>query len=309
MKKNKNIQGELIIGVREALKRGENMMLWAKSYENKTENSVFNALVAYDLQSGSYVEYVQENLDFNRQWGLQLSEFIKPFLSPGGSILEVGVGEATTLSSVIHALEIPNLNSFGFDISWSRISVADRWLNKNSKNANLFVADLFNIPLSDNSIDVVYTSHSLEPNGGKEAEALRELIRVAKKAVVLIEPIYELGNEESKKRMDQHGYVKNLKAISERFDVKVLDYRLLNIVDNPLNPSGVIVLKKEEENSASDITLKNEIFQCPITGSKLINVDGVFFSDEVGLAYPNLKGFPLLRREHAIIASKFLINN
>ena len=65
MKNKKNIQGELIIGMREAFKRNENVMLWAKRHENKTGNSVFNALVAYDLQSGSYVEYVQDNLDFN----------------------------------------------------------------------------------------------------------------------------------------------------------------------------------------------------------------------------------------------------
>lgn len=306
MNNKKNIQGELIIGMREAFKRNENVMLWAKAHENKTENSVFNALVAYDLQSGSYVEYVQDNLDFNLKWGLQLAEFIKPFLTSEGSILEIGVGEATTLSSVIHALEIPNLMAFGFDISWSRIAVANSWLNQNSKSANLFVADLFNIPLSDNSIDVVYTSHSLEPNGGKEEEALRELIRVAKKAVVLIEPLYELGSEESKKRMDQHGYVKNLKTIAEQFDVKVLDCRLLSIIDNPLNPSGVIVLKKIDEISVTDMVFKNEIFQCPVTGTKLSNVDGVYFSNEVGLAYPNLKGIAMLRKEHAVIASKFL---
>jgi ubiquinone/menaquinone biosynthesis C-methylase UbiE len=37
-----------------------------------------------------------------------------------------------------------------------------------NQQADLVVADLFHIPFADNSVDVVYTSHSLEPNGGRE---------------------------------------------------------------------------------------------------------------------------------------------
>lgn len=97
------------------------------------------------------------------------------------------------------------------------------------------------IPLADNSIDVVYSSHSLEPNGGKEEAALQECLRVAKHAVVLIEPIYELSNQEAQARMRHRGYVRNLKAIAVSFGANVAEYRLLEpgVASNPLNPSGV----------------------------------------------------------------------
>src|SRR5688500_6437781 len=96
----------------------------------------------------------------------------------------------------------------GFDISWSRLKFAKEFLNDfNINNVTLFTANLFEIPLQDDSIDVVYTSHSIEPNGGKEKEALKELYRVTRKYLVLLEPSFEFASDEARARMKQHGYV------------------------------------------------------------------------------------------------------
>ena len=74
---------------------------------------------------------------------------------------------------------------------------------KNIFNSGLFVGDLFNAPIEDSSFDVVYTSHSLEPNGGFERKALIELHRITRKYLVLFEPIYELGSSKSKVFMEK----------------------------------------------------------------------------------------------------------
>jgi ubiquinone/menaquinone biosynthesis C-methylase UbiE len=50
----------------------------------------------------------------------------------------------------------------------------------NIKNWFASTGNIFSLPFLHNSIDIVYTSHSIEPNGGKENLLLKELYRVAR---------------------------------------------------------------------------------------------------------------------------------
>lgn len=294
----------LIKKMSEAYRDGRNAMEVARSLsrgDTTFSNSTSATLIAYDLQSGSYVKAVTSAPEDYKKWCIQLAEIIRPYVGPRCTILEVGCGEATTLSGVVQNLSPLVDAAFGFDLSWSRIKTAQNWLKEKHNLANLFVGDLFSIPLADNSIDVVYSSHSLEPNGGREKEAIKECLRVARDKVILIEPIYELAPPEAQERMRHHGYVRDLKKISEEMGVNVLRYELLPFGDNPLNPSGVIVLKKSGSNEFESNSC--EKFQCPITCSPLKNLGDYYFADEVGLAYPVLQGVPLLRPEHVVVAS------
>jgi ubiquinone/menaquinone biosynthesis C-methylase UbiE len=209
--------------MREAFERGENAMAWARAHSSPT-NTTVSTIIAYDLQSGTYVESARKNKQFVTQWCSQLANILRPFVSAGDKVLEVGVGEGTTLAGVVSALGIDNISVYGFYLIWSRIAIANRWTSENNIKSKLCVADMFNIPLDDNSVDVVYTSHSLEPNRGKEEVAMVELLRVARKAVVLVESCYELATKEAQNRMDEHGYVRGLRSIAGRLGVEVVDY-------------------------------------------------------------------------------------
>lgn len=302
MKTNTQKLRHLVEGMRLAYSRGENAMAWARANEEISDDVIDAALIAYDLQAGSYTAFARKNIEYRSRWCIQLATLIQTWVQPEDLILEVGAGEATTLSGVVSALKQPTIQAMGFDISWSRIQAGRNWLNENKINANLFVADLFNIPLADNTVDVVYTSHSLEPNGGRESAAIAECLRIARKAVILVEPIYELAPEDAQRRMASHGYVRNLKETAEGLGAAVANYGLLDVCANPLNPSGVLILEKTNPKPRSAIDLQS-CWQCPITGAGLVNADDLYYARDVGLAYPVMRGIPLLRPEHAVVAS------
>ena len=298
---------DLIAGMRAAYSRGLNAMEYARSVTGNAENLTTATLIAYDLQAGSYAAATRANPHENDRWCAQIAALVAPFVSAQTSILEIGCGEATTLAGVVHHLPLLPRSALGFDISWSRCAEGARWLAAQSVAASLFVADLFNIPLEDASVDVVYTSHSLEPNGGREADAIRESLRVARRAVVLIEPLYELAHADAQTRMRQHGYVRGLKATAEQLGGEVLQYRLLEHVRNPLNPSGVVLIAKAEAHPGDEKRANGDTaWRCPLTHAAMSDRGDVFIVKDAGLVYPVLRGIPMLRREHSIIASKII---
>ena len=54
------------------------------------------------------------------------------------------------------------------------------------------------------------TIHPIEPNRGREEAILSELLRVARRALVMIEPSYETASAEARARMERLGYVRGL---------------------------------------------------------------------------------------------------
>lgn len=302
----------LIIGMRAEYAKGNNVMQFAKAQKHALVNTEQAILISYDLQAGTYIENVRKFPSDQEIWTNQIANVLIPLIKSNTLILEVGVGEATTLTGVLSHLNGYNVSGSGFDISFSRIYAANGYLDENCQNAELFVADISKIPVMSNSIDIVYTSHSLEPNGGREKELIAELLRISKKYVVLIEPIYELASNEAKSRMDAHGYVKGLCKAAEECSAKILECKLLDYTKNPLNPSGLIILEKKHSEADSDDTpaqqdqanMASKIrWMCPLTGTKLVKHSEFFISNETGIIYPIIKGIPMLRPEHAIVAS------
>jgi hypothetical protein len=286
----------------ELYKRGENISALLRKEQLNSQNTERIIEVSYDLQTGSYIADMERDKrrHLKVQYAAEIADIIRSLCTPK-SLLEAGVGEATTLAEVLGGLKIGGLCVFGFDLSWSRVAYAKRYLaDRGFSDVILCTASLFQIPLSDSSVDVVYTSHTIEPNGGNEEPILKELYRVAGKYLVLVEPGYELADEEAQKRMRTHGYCRGLKETAERLGYEVVNQHLLSCFDNLLNPSAVTVIRKEGPPRA-----RNTEWVCPEFKTALEPINGMLFSAEALAVYPVVGDIPCLRIENAIVASKY----
>jgi len=282
--------------------QGKNISALLREEEGLQHNTERIIEIAYDLQTGSHIAALEnvKMAEHQKNYTAEIAKTIRSVCNPL-SILEAGIGEATTLSGVLQHLNA-DVRSFGFDLSWSRVAYAKHWLQSQCvSNATLCTGTFLYIPFADNSIDIVYTSHSIEPNGGYEEPILQELFRVARKFLILLEPGYELANDEARRRMDFHGYCKNLKGIADSLGYNVQEHQLFfPYTSNPLNPTAITIIKKDEDNNPS-----SHILACPKLKTPLEEIADMLFSSEALMVYPIVGGIPCLKIENGILASKY----
>ena len=289
----------LISKIKELYNNGNNILELLRK-ESGGLNDPESIMISYDFQAGSYTKLAEQNTVYLNEYTDAIKSVFSS-LPDFSTIMEVGVGEATLMNPLMTKIDPKNeAQKFGFDISWSRT----RYAQQNSENAgnaiDLFMADLFKIPLPDNAIDIVYSSHSLEPNGGKEKEALKELYRVANKYIVLLEPDFQNAPQQGKERMQHHGYVRDLDKHARELGYEVVEHRPFDVCINALNPTGLTLIQKTTPTGKP-----NPSYICPVTKTSLIRYENVLFSAESGLMYPIIDDIPCLLDNNATLGLHF----
>ncbi len=286
-----------------AYARNENITQILRGPSGTAINDQASILISYDLQAGSYIEALHDPA--HRQAVARYADAVAQTLAPlrPRSLLEPGTGEATMLSEILRRLSLPEGSPVrAFDISWSRVHLGRGYLGAKGQSADLFAGELEAIALPDDAADVVFTSHAVEPNHGREAEILAELYRVTGRFLVLFEPSYEFASPEARARMEEHRYCRGLPDIAEKLGGKVRKHKLLGTALNPLNPTGVLVVEKQPLRGVQ----ADAGFACPSCRAALLPSEGAFFCKAEGLAYPVLRGIPCLCRHNAVLASRYL---
>jgi uncharacterized protein YbaR (Trm112 family) len=286
--------------IRALFDRGENVIRWIQSQEGTDRNSVTAILYSYDAQAGSYVDSLKDPgaRALKEKLGQELGALIDG-LAPD-SVLEAGIGEGTSLAPVLNHMSKQPAHVLGFDLSLSRLLFARRHLTANGQgNVKLFTGDLDRIPLASGSVDVVVTIHAVEPNHWHEEVILAELLRVARKHLIMVEPIYELASAEARARMERLGYVRGLPSALERLGYPARRVERWRHNSNPLNEAALIVVDK-----ASTGTGVEPRFVSPISGRDLTERTDCWFCPDDGHAFPIVAGIPCLTVESAVLASK-----
>lgn len=286
----------------DAYERGENIMLFLKERYSDSVNLSDIVEIAYDLQAGTYIDYVLKNMDQAKAYWLEIADIVTRNVSEFSSLLDVGAGELTTLCGLIDSLAKKPKTVYAFDISWSRLAKGLDYLQKRypaqHKSLNAFSADIASIPLPTSSIDLVVSSHALEPNRAQQDVLLAELLRVAKSRLMLFEPCYEINSKEGKARMDLHGYIRNFDNSIQNAGASLVDRIAIRNVANPLNPTACYIIDIDKEN-----IFNTPRYTLPGTDNPLREVNGWLISDEAGMSFPVLEGIPCLRVKNGVISS------
>lgn len=119
----------LLNRIKEIYLENRNVIKYLKELSGTNYNSIEDILISYDFQAGTYIDSYKNDPMIQDQYCYSLSKIIYE-LCECNSILEVGVGEATTLGNVLLSLKNKPNRCYGFDISWSRIKYARKFLNE-----------------------------------------------------------------------------------------------------------------------------------------------------------------------------------
>lgn len=267
------------------------------------------------MQAGSYIQDVLRNPKQAAMYTKEFATILEAHVTEFDSLLDIGTGELTTLSSLICKLKILPKEIYAFDLSWSRIFKGKNYAKEITGDKypvlKTFVADIGEIPLLDKSINITISSHALEPNGGKLKELMSELFRITIDKLLLFEPCYEINTDQGKKRMDSLGYNKNIDAVVKELGGEIKIKIVIKNISNPLNPTVCFVITPPLNNkiSGNKIHPQTCIFSVPCTNIPLEKFEEYYYSDRVGLCYPILKSIPILKSNTAILASALTVEN
>lgn len=244
---------------------------------------------------------VRSDIYFDR-----VADYVRDYvfrLKPGiRSVLEVGVGEYTTLTAAVRKMGSTPERLVGLDISWSRLRAGETYAAQQGVRIDMSVmGNIFALPFLDNSFDIVYTHYCIEQSPFDNISVLRQLYRVANCYVVIMEPAYEMGPVIQKRRMLIEDYVRGLPRTLKQLGYKVVRHELLPIATYQ-NRGAVWIIEK---NAAAHSRLPKQYLACPQSREPLEEVRRHLYCRKLGLVYPVLDGIACLRPEYAIKAAKF----
>lgn len=289
-----------------AYKNGTNISIYLKSsFPALSMDQIIE--ISYAIQAGSYVQIAKDNdLFMAERAEAILKKPLIDILDSCGTLLDCGAGE---LTSLIHLLRKHPFKGqiLAYDGSLPRLIHGSAYAREFSdpciQNIRLFCSDSTLIPIASKSIDCCMSIHAIEPNGSQASKILKELSRVSKEWVVLVEPIYELADSNQRARMDSLGYAKGILKALRRYDLEVIyQFPLDHFSGNLLNKSHLIIARHLIVSTIS----RFPSFICPATNVCLSQFGPYLCGTNTPWSYPIFQNIPVLKKANAILTGPML---
>jgi SAM-dependent methyltransferase len=158
------------------------------------------------------------------------------------TVLEVGSGDGNNCPLLLE--RFPDLTFNGVDISPRRVEFARGRHKEFGARANWHVGSALSLPFADDSFDVVYSMYCLEQLPVEYKDAVREMMRVARKRVIFVEPLPEHAGLGQWLVALSRDFLRGLTAFLEESGYQIESVDPLASSLSPLNCCTAIVVNK-----------------------------------------------------------------
>ncbi len=158
------------------------------------------------------------------------------------AVLEVGCGTAVNL--VILSEKHSDVRFQGIDYVPERIEEGRKYFGDRLGSIQLSQGDVSDLQFPDQSFDLVFSIHCLEQCERIIGEALGNMLRVARFAVLMIEPDAIHSNRAQLQFLKRHDYLLSIAAHLRNREGWRFTHTTLNTYFNPLNRSGLYLVER-----------------------------------------------------------------
>jgi SAM-dependent methyltransferase len=209
-----------------------------EEYEISTDN--WNLVTTYLVPDNGKVLLVHDRLERSYEYLSKVFDSCIQDFGPGVSrILEIGCGEGYYLKHIKQ--NAPETSVYGIDLCPNRVRKTVR--HAGPVEILSCIANAERLPFADESFDVAYTCYALEQMPSSIGQALKEMHRVVRRGIVLVEPFNSIQNIFGRLNNWNCDYVRDIPLHVERSGFRVTSTKRLSL-GAPTNLAGLLVARK-----------------------------------------------------------------
>lgn len=163
---------------------------------------------------------------------------------PVVKVLEIGCGN---LINAYHVSEKyhDKVEFYGVDIAEQRINIGLEKFNV-LHSENFYVASITEkTDFADNQFDIVFSMHCLEQISYETSNAIKEMYRICRHRICMIEPVYENGNFVQRLYIITADHTKILLRTILNLGLKIVRNEACDLQTNLYNQSSIIIIEKD----------------------------------------------------------------